>query len=208
MVRANLHLTDYEAAGRPVPDDLNRHCSVLSTVLTDELEGAAAAMGMTSEAIVLAALGRAFQRTIGEGYVAVDVARQDASYPVELACVRPEQMPAAELVANVHHSLAMLSAQRKARPIRQVQDPGTPRTSDVFFAYGTPTARSARSGHVLEIHAHVADAVLQLEWWYDIRSFEPYTVHELAEQLPHAMIELTSDAAPAILTTAKLAAAY
>ena len=38
------------------------------------------------------------------------------------------------------------------------------------------------------------DGLVQLDWWYDTRSFEPYTVEELAEQFPLALIELTSEA--------------
>jgi hypothetical protein len=92
------------------------------------------------------------------------------------------------------------------RPVPE--DPGTDPMSDVLFAYGVPMARPARFGHFLEVHAHVAGDELALEWWYDTRSFEPYTVQELAEQFPYAMIELTSEATPPILATAELAAAY
>lgn len=207
MMRANLHLTDYDATGLPGADDLGRHSATLSSVLTLELEGAATATGLTCEEILLAALGRAIQRTIGDGFVAVDVARhENASYPVALACVGPDRMPATDMLASVHHSLAALSAQRMMRPVPE--DPGTDPMSDVLFAYGVPTARPAPFGHVLEVHAHVAGTELALEWWYDTRSFEPYTVQELAEQFPYAMIELTSEAAPPILATAELAAAY
>ena len=45
-----------------------------------------------------------------------------------------------------------------------------------------------------------ADDVVQLDWWYDTRSFDPYTVEELAEQLPLALIELTSEAMPPVHT--------
>src|SRR4051794_3369293 len=34
------------------------------------------------------------------------------------------------------------------------------------------------------------------DWWYDTRSFDAYTVEELTEQLPIALIELTSEAMP------------
>ncbi len=48
----------------------------------------------------------------------------------------------------------------------------------------------------LELRAYRADDLVQLDWWYDTRSFDPYTVEELAEQLPLALIELTSEAMP------------
>ena len=207
MMRANLHLTDYDVAGRPRAEDLGRHCATLSTVLTEELDGAAAATGLTSEEILLAALGRAIQRTIGEGFVAVDVARREnASYPVALACVGADRLPATDMLASVHHSLAALSAQRMMRPVPE--DPGTDPSSDVLFAYDVPMVQPARFGHFLEVHVQVAGNMVTLDWWYDTRSYEPYTVQELAEQFPYAMIELTSEATRPILATAELAAAY
>ena len=42
---------------------------------------------------------------------------------------------------------------------------------------------------------------MQLDWWYDTRSFDAYTVEELAEQLPLALIELTSEATAACRDT-------
>ena len=39
------------------------------------------------------------------------------------------------------------------------------------------------------------DGLLQFDWWYDASRFERYTVEELAEQFPLALIEMTSDAA-------------
>lgn len=207
MMRANLELTDYDAVGRPGTEELVRHSCALSAVLTQELEGASTALGLTCEEILVAALGRAVQRTIGEGFVAVDVARfDDSSYPVALACVGPDRVPATDMLANVHHSLAALSAQRMVRPVDG--DRSTDPMAGVLFAYGVPMAQPALFGHFLEVHAYLDGAALQLDWWYDARSFEPYTVQELAEQFPYAMIELTSESAPPIMATAELAAAY
>jgi hypothetical protein len=207
MLRANLRLTDYDATGRPGADDLDRHTTSLSFVLTKELEGAATATGLTSEEILLAAFGRAIQRTIGAGFISVDIARhKTASYPMALACVGPDRLSATDMLGSVHHSMAALSAQRIVRAVSEDAD-DHPR-SDVLFAYGVPVPQPARSGHFLELHAHVTGPELTLDWWYDARSFEPYTVHELAEQFPYAMIELTSEAAPPILAEPELAAAY
>ena len=50
---------------------------------------------------------------------------------------------------------------------------------------------------MLELRAHREDELVQLDWWYDTRSFDRYTVEELAEQLPFTLIELTSEAMPA-----------
>lgn len=205
MIRANLQLTDYDAAGRPRIEDMACHIATLSTVLTAELEGAATALGLTSEEILLASLGRAVQRTIGEGNMAVDVARfDDSSYPVALACVGPDRIPATDMLTSVHDSLVALPAQPMVRPV--ADDPGTDPMSDVLFSFGMPMPRPAGYGHLLEVHAHFDGTAVQLEWWYDPRSFEAYTVEELAEQLPYAMIELTSESAP--VATSELAAAY
>lgn len=207
MMRANLQLTDYDAERRPGQYELTCHPAILSAVLTAELEGAASALRLTSEEIMLAALGRAIQRTIGDGFVAVDVARQHASsYPVALACVGPDRLPATDMLASVHDSLVTISAQELTRP--QSGDPSTDPVADVLFAHGLPMERPAGFGHFLELHVHYDGAELRLDWWYDPRSFEPYTVVELAEQLPYAMIELTSEASPTMMATSELAAAY
>ncbi len=65
--------------------------------------------------------------------------------------------------------------------------------SEIYFSYlGTePGLR-----HALELRAYRADGLVQLDWWYDTRSFDAYTVEELVEQLPLALIELTSEAMP------------
>lgn len=205
MIRANLQLTDYDAADRPRTDDMACHTATLSAVHTAELDGAATALGVTSEEILLAALGRAVQRTIGEGFVAVDVARfDDSSYPVALACVGPDRIPATEMLASVHESLVALTAQPMTPPV--AGDASTDPMSDVLFSFGMPMPRPAGFGHLLEMHAHFDGTAMQLEWWFDPSSFEAYTVEELAEQLPYAMIELTSESAP--VATSELAGAY
>ena len=65
--------------------------------------------------------------------------------------------------------------------------------SEIYFSYlGTePGLR-----HSLELRAYRADDLVQLDWWYDTRSFDRQTIEELAEQLPLALIELTSEAMP------------
>jgi hypothetical protein len=35
---------------------------------------------------------------------------------------------------------------------------------------------------------------LHLDWWYDTSRFDRYTVEELTEQFPFALLEMTSDA--------------
>ena len=73
MTRANLQLTDYDAEGRPRVEDLELVSASLSAVLTMELDGAAGVLELTTDEILLAALGRAIERAIGAGVVNVDV---------------------------------------------------------------------------------------------------------------------------------------
>lgn len=207
MTFANLHLTDYHAEGRPTAADVTRFGTSLSPVLTQELEGAAMATGLTSEEVLLAALGRAIHRTIGDGVAGVDVVRHGrVQCLVALPCVGVDSMSATEMLAAVDSSLGSVSAQRTIRSV----SPGSSNelASDVLFAFGSSTPSPARLGHFLELHAHLVGAELQFDWWYDVRSFEPYTVAELAEQFPYAMIELTSEATGPILATPELVAAY
>lgn len=205
MTRANLQLADYDADGRPRGEDMTCHTAMLSTVLTDELDGAATALGVSSEEILLAALGRSVQRTVGDGFVAVDIARfDDSSYPVALACAGPDQVPATEMLDTVHRAMTTLRARPMVRPV--AGDAGTDPISDILFSFGMPMSRPAGYGHLLELHAHFDGTAMRLEWWYDPRSFEAYTVEELAEQLSYAMIELASESAP--VTTSELAVAF
>src|SRR6476469_5423687 len=135
MIRANLRLTDYDATGRPGADDLDRHTTTLSSVLTKELEGAATATGLTSEEILLAAFGRAIQRTIGAGFISVDIARHEtASYPMALACVGPDRLSATDMLGSVHHAMAALSAQRFVAAPSQAWS--APRSPAVIVAHG------------------------------------------------------------------------
>jgi hypothetical protein len=158
---ANLQMTDYDTVGRPEADDVAVVSAPLSDVLTQELDGASVALGVTAEDVLLAALGRAIERTIGEGAVAVDVPGHG----------------------------------RTVHPV-----------ADILFAYGD--SQPAQLGHALELRAHRRGGVVVLDWWYDTRSFEPYTIEELAEQLPFTLIELTSEASAPALAAAELAMAH
>ena len=78
----------------------------------------------------------------------------------------------------------------------------------VLFANGADAATRAHLGHVLELRVHRVGDVVALDWWFDTRSFESYTVQELTEQFSLALIELTSEATPTMLATAELAMAH
>lgn len=208
MMSANLQLTDYDAEGRPETAHMASLKAPLSALLTDELDGAAANLGVTGDEILVAALGRAIQRTIGDGVIAVDVPGHGSSVQsLALTCVAPGQSSATEMLSGIHHSLAAMACHRivHGEPADLLAQP----TSDVLFAYGdAAVTERAHAGHVLELHALRGGDELQLEWWYDVRSFESYTVEELAEQFPLALIELTSEAVPPLVATSELAMAY
>jgi hypothetical protein len=182
FARGSLRVVDYETAEPPQTDDLAKLSAPLNSTLTGELDGAQWYLGVATEEILLAALGLTIARTIGEGVVPVDVAGHSGSVP--LRCTSAGFATATESLAAVHRTLAA--------------GPGAPKLaakppSEIFFSYlGTePGVR-----HALELRAYRAADLVQLDWWYDTRSFHRSTVAELAEQLPLAVIELTSEAMP------------
>ncbi|MCW2512674.1 MAG: hypothetical protein JWR11_1716 [Mycobacterium sp.] len=207
MTRANLQLTDYDAEGRPRVQDLELVAAPLSSLLTMELDGAAEVLGLTSDEILLAALGRAIERTIGNGAIAVDVPGYGTSvHPMVLPCAAPGQVDADEMLSGVHHALEALVVHRIVHGVPD--DPRSQPVSALLFVEGDGAATRPHLGHVLELRAYRNDDVIALDWWFDARSFEPYTVQELAEQFPFALIELTSEATPPVHATPELALAH
>jgi hypothetical protein len=206
MTHANLQVTDYDAVGGPQLDDLSVFSAPMSEVLTQELDGACLALGLTPDEILLAALGRTIHRTIGGGTVGVDVPGYGTKvYPVALTCAGPESVSASELLASVHHTVGALSIHKVVYGVpadNQMQP-----ESDVLFVYGDKASDLAGAGHLLELRAHRSGDVIVLDWRYDTRSFEAYTVEELAEQFSYGLIELTSEATAPILATTELAMA-
>lgn len=205
MMLANLQVTDYDAVGRPADHDVVVLSTHLSDVLTQELDGASAVLGVSADEILLAAFGRAIARTIGEGVIQVDVpGHGTVVHSVALACVGPDQRHATEMVASVHHTVAAVSLHQAVHGVPA--DPHAQPLSGVLFAFGDP--HPARLGHVLELRAYRDGEALALDWSYDARSFEPYTIEELSEQFPFALIELTSEAESPAMVTAELAMAH
>lgn len=207
MTRANLELTDFDAEGRPGVDDLEMVAAPLSAVLTMELDGAAEALGLTTDEILLAAFGRAIERTIGNGVVNVDVPGNGTSVqPMVLRCAAPAQVDADEMLAGVHHALDSLAVRRIVHSVPDGQRAQS--ASDVLFANGGSAATRPHVGHLLELRAYPHGEIIALDWWFDTRSFESYTVTELAEQFPLALIELTSEATPPVHASPELALAH
>lgn len=177
-----LRIADHETADAPQAADLAKISAPLDSTLTGELDGAQWYLGLAGKEILLAALGLAIARTIGEGVVPVDVAGHSGS--VALSCTSAGLATATESLGAVHRSLASGST----APKLAAQPP-----SEIYFSY---LATEPGLRHPLELRAYRADGLVQLDWWYDTRSFDSYTVEELTEQLPLALIELTSEAIP------------
>lgn len=192
----HMPLTDREAVAG-APGEAASIAAPLDSVLTLELDGAAFALGLTADELLLAALGRTVARTIGEGVLAVDVARDVRAVPraVYLYCAGERQMDATEVVRSVHSALTADADDRYA---------GSAGTGDVraevLFRYvGTTPARSRVTplrSHVLELRAYRDHGVMHVDWWFDTSRFDVATIQELAEQFPFALIELTSEARP------------
>jgi hypothetical protein len=125
-------------------------------------------------------------------------------HAMKLSCVSPQQSHATDMLAAVHHMVAAVSLHRMVHGVPD--DPHAQPLSDILFGYGI--AEPARLGHALELRAHRRGEVLVLDWWYDTRSFAPYTIQELSEQLPYTLIELTSEATAPVLPAAELAMAH
>lgn len=177
-----LRIADHLAVDAPGAADLAKVSAPLDATLTGELDGAQWYLDLAGEEILLAALGLAIARTIGEGVVLVDVAGHRRAVP--LSCTSAGLATATEALSAVHRSLSEGPTTHTGTAL--------PRAEIAFSYPGVVPERR----HALEICAHRADGVVALDWWYDTRSFDAYTVEELAEQLPLALIELTSEASP------------
>jgi hypothetical protein len=187
-----LRVADHDITGRTSPQ-LARLSIPATTELTAEIDGAAAWLGLAADEILLAALGRAIARTIGEGIVAVDVTGEHRwlLHAIPLMCATAREVGPTDMLGNVHRALAAASGR------------GAEIESEIFLNYvgtvpagTTPTYETpAGLGYALELRAYRVDGLLQLDWWYDTCRFDSYTIEELMEQFPFALFEMTSDAA-------------
>ncbi len=176
-----------EVADHPSVEGIAPHFASLSTPptseLADELDGAADWLGVRVEEILLAALGRTLGRTRGEGVVAVDVTGEHRwlYHTVSLICSDAPAMGPTEMLQGTHTTLAAA--------------PGRPTAQSEVLLNVADHQNEAGGGHVFELLVHRTEGQLQLDWRYDATRFDAYSVEELAEQFPLALIEITSDAA-------------
>lgn len=174
---------------RPSTGALPTHLEKLSTEptyeLTEELDAAAEWLGVQVEEILLAALGRTLGRTRGEGTVIVDVTggHRWLSHPVTLICAADYPMGPTQMLQGARAALAVAPGRDSAQ-------------AELLLNVAITELVDAPAGRALELRAQRVDGLLQLDWWYDAARFDAYSVEEMAEQFPLALIEITSDAAP------------
>jgi hypothetical protein len=192
LAMPTLRVVDHDIANGTSPV-LHKIAVAPSEEVTAEVDGATEWLGVAADEILLAALGRAVARTIGDGVVAVDVTgeRRWLLHAIPLLCATAQQLGPTEMLRNVHRSLGAAPAH------------GTSLPSEIFLNYiGTlPDGTSPMYetppglGYALELRVYRTDGLLHLDWWYDTTRFDRYTVEELTEQFPLALFEMTSDAA-------------
>lgn len=186
---ALLRLTDYDVADVGCSHRRVRHQAPLTRVLTLELDGALSGLKSSIEELLLAALGRAIARTIGNGVLVVDV---EARGRVAVMCATDRQVSASEMLSDVRAMLATAG---------EPPAPNAARGADIHFSYSGADPWSGfdgeQAGHgapPLQLRAYRTAGLLVLDWWYAVDQFESCTVDELTEQFPLALIELTSEA--------------
>jgi hypothetical protein len=206
VLGAVVRIADHDIADTALPGRRTCLAAPLGPVLSLELDGAAAELGLASGEILLAALSRAIARTIGDGVVGVDVV--GSGHPVALVCAGVQWASATETVTAVRRMLAGLPRAQwgPALPDSFYTSPAAPdrthSSSEIAFndlgevaapptdvPVWTPGLRRA-----LELRVYRLGDLVHLQWWYDAGRFFPSTVEELAEQFPLALIELTSEA--------------
>jgi len=181
-VPAPLQVADHTAEEAIAP-----RFEILSTPptseLAGELDGATEWLGVRVEEILLAALGRALGRTRGEGVVTVDVTGEHRwlFHTVSLICSDAPPMGPTEMLQGAHTALSAA--------------PGRPTGQAEVSLNVAAEQDGADGGHPLELRVHRTGGLLHLDWRYDATRFDDYSVEELAEQFPLAVIEITSDAA-------------
>ncbi len=167
-----------------LPTHLEKFSTLPSSELTEEVDAAAEWLGVHVEEILLAALGRTLGRTRGEGAVTVDVTggHRWLSHPVTLICAADHPMGPTEMLQGAHAALAVAPGRASGQ-------------SELLLNVAATDLVDASAGRALELRAQRVGGLLQLDWWYDAARFDEYSIEEMAEQLPLALVEITSDAA-------------
>ncbi len=175
--------TDYTAVGQPQQAELARVSTRLPSILIAELAAAQIDTSASASEILIAALGRALARTLGSGQLLVDVHADGVfRHGLSMQCVAEREVTAADLLAAVQP--------------RDDAPPNAAGAAELLFSYrGAVTADEPEGSYLLTLHVRPGSDgtdLLQLDWWYDTRSFDVCTIEELADQFPLALIELTS----------------
>ncbi|MGB3481267.1 MAG: hypothetical protein WBB07_03495 [Mycobacterium sp.] len=180
-----VRVADHDAAGSPGHDEIVPLSAPLSDELSDEFDGAVEALGVVADVLLLAALGRAVERTLGAGYITVDIADgQFAGSSVALRCAAARDVDATSTLIDVDRLLASSAGQGgEVLPSAEI----------ALAPTGTaPVELSVTRAVQVCVARH--DGIVGLEWWYDSRRFDGYTIEELSEQFSLALIELSSEA--------------
>jgi hypothetical protein len=188
-VRATIRVVDHDVAELPRPDDLAKISAPLADLLTEELDEASRHLGIDTDEILLGALGRTVARTLGTGDLAVDVTVKGAESTVTLPCTTVRQASATSALNAVQQAIA--DGTRLANGLADVHFAYTRSVPEPAYIHALP-----KGAHNLEIRVYRAARRVQMDWWYDTRRLDRYTVEEMTEQFPLALIELTSEASP------------
>jgi hypothetical protein len=190
-----LRVMDHDVAGPARLGDLALHSAPMTKMLTQELEEAQLYLQVTLDELLIAALGRAIGKTIGDGEVLVEV--HGHAGLISLMCSTARDADATEMLRAAHRKLAAVT---------ETADDAAP-ACDVFFSYigsvaepsmcGLPPAEMVSNrGHAIALRVYRTGGLCHTDWWYDARRLDEGTIDELAEQLPLAVIEVTSEAMP------------
>lgn len=179
-----VRVADHDAAGAPGHDEIMRFAAPLNDVLTAEFDGAVTSLRIAADVLLLAALGRAIERTLGAGLVAVGIGDGNfAGSTVTLRCASAREIHATAALLEADRTLALGSA-----------DDGAVPTAEIMLSPAGTAPVELDSDRALQLSAYRHDGVLHLDWCFDCRRFDTYTVVELAEQFKLALVELASEA--------------
>lgn len=171
-------IVDYAAAAPPRRSDMATLSSALDSVLAAEWAGAQSAMGAGAHETLLAALGRAVARTMGDGTLTVDFDLSGAGAGrVHLPCDSRRGLSGLQLLAATRSALS---------------GGAPPEHPHAAVRVCEGRAGAAATGYLLILSSTDSAAEVCLDWRYDTRSFDRHTVAELAEQFPLALIEVTA----------------